>query len=67
MSGLPPQRQVNANDTDFEHITRGGQDGIPSENVDYWQFVSHEYVETMGIPVVRGRDFGPEDVGAATA
>lgn len=65
MSGLPPLRAVNANDTDFEHITADeNDDNTPSENVDYWQFVSHEYVETMGIPVIRGRDFAPQDVGA---
>jgi len=68
MSGLPPLRAVNANDTDFEHITGDETtDDTPAENVDYWQFVSHEYVETMGIPVVRGRDFGPEDVGGSPA
>jgi len=68
MSGLPPLRAVNANDTDFEHITGDeATDDTPAENVDYWQFVSHEYVETMGIPVVRGRDFGPEDVGGSPA
>jgi predicted permease len=65
MSGLPPLRAVNANDTDFEHITGNESDAdTPAENVDYWQFVSHEYVETMGIPVVRGRDFAPQDVGS---
>ena len=66
MSGLPPLRSVNANDTDFEHINDGDGGGggdQPAENVDYWQFVSHEYVETMGIPVVKGREFTREDIG----
>src|SRR5690606_31735421 len=54
---------VNANDTDFEHITPDSGQNAPIENVDYWQFVSHEYVETMGIPVMRGRDFALQDVG----
>ncbi len=68
MSGLPPLRAVNANDTDFEHISNGDAgDDTPAENVDYWQFVTHEYVETMGIPVARGRDFGPNDAGGAPA
>jgi putative ABC transport system permease protein len=62
MTGLPPLRAVNANDTDFEHITDKTPDA-PSENVDYWQTVSQGYVETMGIPVVRGRAFSPQDVG----
>lgn len=69
MTGLPPLRAVNANDTDFEHIPNtapGAQPdpGLPVQNVDYWQFVSHEYVETMGIPVLAGRDFAASDVGA---
>ena len=69
MTGLPPLRAVNANDTDFEHIPNaapGAQPNpdFPLQNVDYWQFVSHEYVETMGIPVVKGRDFALQDVGA---
>jgi putative ABC transport system permease protein len=62
MTGLPPLRAVNANDTDFEHIT-GDTPDAPAENVDYWQTVSRDYVETMGIPVVRGRAFTPQDVG----
>ena len=68
MSGLPPLRAVNANDTDFEHIVANeSDDDTPAENVDYWQFVTHEYVETMGIPVVKGRDFGQTDIGGQPA
>ncbi|MEO6222177.1 MAG: FtsX-like permease family protein, partial [Vicinamibacterales bacterium] len=35
----------------------------PPENVDYYQTVSPGYIETMGIPVVKGRAFEPGDVG----
>jgi putative ABC transport system permease protein len=64
MSGLPPLRNVNANDTDFEHIPNNRQPGDgPSENVDFYQFVSAAYTETMAIPVVRGRGFQPSDIG----
>ncbi len=72
MTGLPPNRAVNANDTDFEHITPPppGTDpatpGLPPpENVDYYQTVTLGYTETMGIPIVDGRAFEPADVGGA--
>jgi putative ABC transport system permease protein len=61
MQGLPPQRQVNANDTDFENYT-APPDG-PFENIDYYQNVTPTYLTTMGIPLVDGRDFAPSDVG----
>jgi putative ABC transport system permease protein len=63
MSGLPPNRPVNANDTDFEGYT--AQQGQPAENVDYYQTVSVDYLKTMGIPVVKGRGFEPADVSGA--
>jgi putative ABC transport system permease protein len=63
MSGLPPFRQVNANDTDFEGLTQ--EPGGPAHNVDYYQATTIDYVRTMGIPVVEGRAFSPGDVGTA--
>jgi predicted permease len=64
MYGLPPSRNVDANDTDFEYIPDNAppNSGFPVENVDYWQTVSRRYIETMGIPVVRGRGFEDGDV-----
>jgi predicted permease len=64
MSGLPPNRQVNANDTDFEHIPDvPNQDpSIPSQNTDYWQQATVRYTQTMGIPVLQGRGFEDGDV-----
>ena len=60
MSGLPPQRLVNANDVDFEGYTSGPEG--PFENVDYFQTVTQPYLATMGIPIVEGRDFAVADV-----
>jgi len=67
MDGLPPNRAVNANDTDFEHIPNNAPQGsnLPIENVDYWQNVTQHYTETMGIPVLRGRGFEAGDVTGA--
>ena len=60
MTGLPPFRRVNANDTDFEDFTAPGPEG-PFENVDYYQTVTLDYFETMGISLVDGRVFNAGD------
>jgi putative ABC transport system permease protein len=60
MTGLPPQRLVNANDTDIDGYTAPPEG--PFENVDYYQTVTQGYLTTMGIPVVDGRDFALSDV-----
>ena len=63
MSGLPPLRLVDANDTDFEGYTAPPEG--PFENVDYYQTVTVDYLKTMGIPVLEGRDFSAADVTGA--
>src|SRR4029078_9058933 len=63
MSGLPANRPVNANDTDFEGYTP--QQGQPAENVDYYQTVTVDYLKTMGIPVAKGRGFEAADIEGA--
>ncbi len=63
MSGLPPRRQVNANDTDMEGYVPA-PNGFPP-NVDYYQYVTPDYASTMGIKVVEGRGFEPTDVAGA--
>ena len=59
MQGLPPNRPVNANDTNFEGYTPGP--GDPAANVDYYQVTTSGYFETMGIPMVNGRAFEAGD------
>jgi predicted permease len=60
MSGLPPSRQVNANDTDFEGVPK--VEGGPIHNVDYYNNVTVDYVTAMKVAVVAGRGFEPADV-----
>jgi putative ABC transport system permease protein len=62
MSGLPPNRQVNANDTEIDNYT-APEEG-PFENVDYYQNVMTDYFEAMGIPIVQGRAFQPQDAAS---
>jgi predicted permease len=64
MSGLPPNRPVSANDTFFEFIPNDPvlARAYPQQSVDYWQLVSPDYTDTLGIPVIKGRAFQPSDV-----
>src|SRR6185437_5431449 len=59
MTGLPPQRPLNANDTQFGGYTP--QPDGPPNNVDYYQYATPNYFTTMGIPIVSGRGFGSAD------
>ncbi len=59
MTGLPPQRQVNANDTMIEGYVQTKDS--PPQNIDYYQYVTPNYLATMGIPIVEGRGFNDAD------
>jgi predicted permease len=61
MSGLPPNRPLNANDTDIDNYV--APKGGPYENVDFYQNVMSDYFDTMGIPIVEGRGFERTDTG----
>lgn len=63
MSGLPPIRRMSANDTEFENFVM--TETSPPQNVDHYQSVTHDYIETMGIEIVEGRDFEPTDDATA--
>ncbi|HWE05494.1 MAG TPA: ABC transporter permease, partial [Rhizomicrobium sp.] len=58
-SGLPPNRRINANDTGIEGYVPAPNG--PPANVDYWNFVSPNYFETVGAHLVEGRFLRPSD------
>src|SRR3954454_20876323 len=53
VSGLPPLRPPNMNDTTIEGFVR--REGGPIQNVDYYQVVSKDYFKVMGIKLISGR------------
>jgi len=63
MAGLPPQRFINANDTQIENFTPVPNG--PGHNIDYWQTVGDHFFETMGIRLVEGRFFDQRDAPGA--
>ena len=63
MTGLPPNRPLNANDTDIDGYTAPPEG--PYENVDYYQAVMSDYFDTMGIPIVQGRSFERADAASS--
>jgi len=60
VSGLAPLRPPNMNDTDIEGFVMT-KDG-PIQNVDFYQAVSKDYFQTMGIRLMDGRLFDDRDV-----
>jgi predicted permease len=63
VSGLPPLRAPNMNDTGIEGFVQT-KDG-PIQNVDFYQAVSKDYFSTMGIRLMDGRLFDDRDVKGA--
>jgi predicted permease len=59
MDGMPPVRDLDANDTDFEGLPKAPP--APPQNVDFWQVVAGDYFKTMRIPLLEGRTFGAQD------
>jgi predicted permease len=59
VSGLPPLRPPNMNDTSIEGFVK--RDGGPIENVDFYQAVSKDYFATLGIRLMDGRFFDDRD------
>ncbi|HLG59857.1 MAG TPA: ABC transporter permease [Vicinamibacterales bacterium] len=64
MSGLPPNRPLDANFTDVGNYTPPPTIKGPFETVDYYQNVMSDYFETTGIQIVQGRGFEPTDTAS---
>ena len=65
MQGLPPFRRINANDTQFEGYVFVPNSNMPIPNTDYYQTVTADYFETMGIGLKDGRYFSAGDAAGA--
>ncbi|HLK21000.1 MAG TPA: FtsX-like permease family protein, partial [Bryobacteraceae bacterium] len=63
MTGLPPQRGLNANDTQIEGWVQ--RKGGPIQNMDYWQRVGPQFFETLGVRLIEGRFFDERDGASA--
>lgn len=60
ISGMPPAREVMANDIHF--VGRAQTPDDPPWNVDYWQLLAESSLEAMGARIVRGRAITRADV-----
>jgi predicted permease len=58
-AGLPPERQINANDTEIEGFVP--KPNGPIQNIDYYNAVTPRYLETMGARLVEGRFLSDAD------
>lgn len=64
VTGLPPSRQINANDTDIEGFVP--KPGGPIANIDYYNNVGPRYFETIGAHLIEGRFFNAGDGASST-
>jgi putative ABC transport system permease protein len=58
-TGLPPARQINANDTVIEGLVP--VPGGPLNNIDYWNTVTPNYFGTVGARLMEGRFLSAND------
>jgi len=64
MSGLPPLRSENDNDTEIEGFVPVPNG--PIQNVAYWQTVGEQFFETLGARLLEGRFLNEQDGTQAT-
>jgi predicted permease len=59
LSGMPPIRPLNANDTAIEGFV--SRPGGPLQNIDYYQTTGDRFLESTGARLVEGRAFDARD------
>jgi predicted permease len=59
ISGLPPRRELDANDMVLEGVPKDPKG--PRHNADFWQFATRDVFRTLRIPLVAGRFFTAQD------
>ncbi|MFN7933587.1 MAG: ABC transporter permease [Bryobacteraceae bacterium] len=64
LSGMPPIRPINANDTQIEGWVQ--REGGPGQNIDYYQTVGDRFLESTGARLIEGRVFDERDGETAT-
>jgi putative ABC transport system permease protein len=65
VSGMPPERPINANDTSIEGFVP--KPNGPIQNIDYYNAVSGKFFETMGARLIEGRFLNDNDGANAPA
>jgi putative ABC transport system permease protein len=65
VSGLPPIRPANMNDTGIEGFVPQPNGAGPIQNVDFYQTVSKDYFKVMGIRLLEGRTLDDRDVAGS--
>ncbi|MCC6362340.1 MAG: ABC transporter permease [Bryobacterales bacterium] len=63
LSGTPPIRPLNANDTQIEGFVQ--QEGGPRQNIDFYQVTGGRFLEATGARLIEGRVFDQRDGAAA--
>jgi putative ABC transport system permease protein len=64
VSGLPPVRPIDANDTDIEGFVP--RPGGPIQNIDYYNSVGPRYFDVVGARLIEGRFLNAGDGASST-
>ncbi len=63
MKALPPEKEIDANDTQIENFTPVPNG--PGNNIDFWQPAGDRFFETMGTRLIEGRYLDSRDTATS--